>query len=194
MKIIHLHGFASVGTGFKYDELVGTFGKDAVFSPDLPIHPDGVESLIDDIMQNNVAPNEPVVFVGTSLGGFWANYMAHKYQQECILVNPAYLPSKILVYVRGLTMFNMVTGMPFVVPVDIVQLFEKREKSLYANLKNDNVHLFLAKDDNILDHAEILKAIPHAKSINVFDDGGHGFNSHWPKVVNAAKDVLKTKG
>ena len=74
--IVYLHGFASSGVSDKVTALKERFGDDKVIAPDLPFDPDEVVSLVYDVVRNfmkNRKPDEKLVFVGTSLGAFYAN-------------------------------------------------------------------------------------------------------------------------
>lgn len=191
MKIIHLHGFASVGTGAKYDALVKEFGRDNIVSPDLPVNPDDVEAMIDEEVKCiKLDGGDTLVFAGTSLGGFWANYFAQKYKTHCVIVNPSMSPSQNMLFVRGMTMCNFATGMPFTIPFDIVQSFQKRENFLEDNTDGKRIHLFVARDDNILDYKVTLRQTPQTGSTNIFDDGGHRFEMHWGAVIAKLKELV----
>jgi len=190
--IIHLHGFASVGTGVKYDALVAEFGEDNVISPNLPLNPDDVEPMLDSIVRECAKREKstPIVFVGTSLGGFWANYMSQKWDCPCVLVNPSMFPSHTMFFVSGMTMCNFATGLPFTVPIDIVPSFMKREKFLEDNTNGELINLFVARDDNILDYKVTLRQTPQTASTQIFEDGGHRFEKHWPSVLEKIKELV----
>jgi len=191
MKIILLHGFASVGTGAKYEALVKEFGRDNIFSPNLPVNPADVEALLDEeIKCMHLDGEEPALFVGTSLGGFWANYMAQKYKKPCVIVNPSMFPSHTMFFVSGMTMCNFATGLPFTVPIDIVPSFMKREKFLEDNTNGELINLFVARDDNILDYKVTLRQTPQTASTQIFEDGGHRFEKHWPSVLEKIKELV----
>lgn len=90
--IIYLHGFASIGTSPKSDALVAAFGRDCVFSPNLPTDPEQTIAIVSEIVARVV--NFPLIFVGTSLGGFWAHYFAQRFDAACIMVNPSMNPAE----------------------------------------------------------------------------------------------------
>lgn len=186
--IIYLHGFASSGKGFKPDALRKAFPECVVFSPDLPVDPDKVVSMIDALVRHAV--EFPVVFVGTSLGGFWANYFAHKWDAPCVIVNPSTAPSKTMFERVGKEIKNYATGEKVEVTMRDVNTFALREMEA-AELHNGAlVNVFVAKDDDVVDYKETLDALRFTKSMTVLEDGGHRFEAHWDKVLDKVKEIL----
>jgi uncharacterized protein len=47
---------------------------------------------LDAQIKQHIANNTDVVFVGSSLGGYWANAMAKNYKFPCFLINPSLYP------------------------------------------------------------------------------------------------------
>jgi predicted esterase YcpF (UPF0227 family) len=189
--LIYLHGFASSGKGFKPDALRKAFPECVVFSPDLPVDPDKVISMIDNLVRHAV--DFPVVFVGTSLGGFWANYFAHKWDAPCVIVNPSTSPSKTMFERVGKEMTNYVTGEKVEVTMRDVKLFSYCEIEA-AELHNGAlVNVFVAKDDDVIDYKETLDAMRFTKSMTVLEDGVHRFEAHCDKQIDKVKEVLAEK-
>ncbi len=188
MKIVYLHGFASVGTGPKSDAFIKEFGAANVLRPDLPLDPDDVETLIDSLMKT---VNEKVIFVGTSLGGFWAHYFAHKYGETCVLVNPSTSPSKTMWERVGHTIHNYQTGALIPVLEEYAAKFSEREQFIRtSNMSGVSVHVFAAKDDNIIPYTEVLENIPFSDSCTVTPKGGHRYDKLWYTVVAKVKELV----
>lgn len=94
MRVIYFHGFASTANSSKVQAL-----KDAGFNvsaPEINIDPEIAEKeLIDFIKLEGIKNNDidkKCVFVGTSLGGFWAARMGELFEASAILINPAMHP------------------------------------------------------------------------------------------------------
>jgi len=87
-KILYLHGFASCGEGNKSSELKNFFGADNVVAPDLPPSPLDAIRMIEEILK----ATRFNVLAGSSLGGFYATYLAEKYSMKAILLNPSTQP------------------------------------------------------------------------------------------------------
>ncbi len=180
--VIYVHGFGSVGEGPKTDALRAALPGIKVIAPNLPVDPNKVERILDDVLRNDAIL--PVVMVGTSLGGFWSDYMAKKWLLECVIVNPAVEPSKTMALRKGQLLVNYVTGESIRITDDDVAEFKRREDLLADNTSYnaEMVDLFVAADDNILDHTAALAKYSNAKSITVTEDGGHRYESHWSDV------------
>ncbi|MDD4963675.1 MAG: hypothetical protein PHI11_07135 [Gallionella sp.] len=187
--IIYLHGFASIGTSPKSDALVAAFGRDCVFSPDLPTNPNQTVTMVSEMVHQVV--NFPLIFVGTSLGGFWAHYFAQQLGAACIMVNPSMNPAKKIVERVGKTYENYKTGELFTVTADYIAGFARCQSEV-ANLhRATSINLFLAEDDDVIDYRETCALMTHYDSRTITPDGGHRYAEHWDKVVDKARELAR---
>ena len=86
--MLYLHGFGSCGEGNKSKALIKHFDKKMLLSPDLPYVPlDAIRYIRDIITKEDVG-----LVIGSSLGGFYATYLAEKFQLPAILLNPSVQP------------------------------------------------------------------------------------------------------
>lgn len=138
------------------------------------------------------ATSFPIVFIGTSLGGFWANYFAHKYDTKCVLVNPSISPSVNMAKRVGVDCTNYATGEPIVVTLDIVAQYVALQNEASEMCNGALINLFLAMDDDILDYRTTLVALPFTNTIVVTETGGHRYESKWPAVVTFVRTLLTT--
>jgi len=187
VKIIYLHGFASIGSGEKSAAMIAEFGVDNVIAPDLPFDADEVEHTLTAIIGG--LKSYPIILVGTSLGGFWANYMAQRWDIPCILINPSMSPSVSMKHRIG-TQCNYYTGDEIVVTEENVQKFIKREQYLAKNTNGALIHLFVAKDDAVLNPADMIAAVPYFASRTIKETGGHRFEGNWPEVIQKIKEIV----
>lgn len=186
--IIYLHGFASVGKSAKSDALIAEFGSDNVYAPNLPIDPDDTFKIVSDIVHN--ATSFPVMFVGTSLGGFWANYFAQKFDAHCVIVNPSVNPDVTMEARVGTVNTNYLTGEDIVITPEIVQKFKKYKDEANTLYNGSLVNIFLAKDDDVIDYNNTLKTLTYYNSLTITDDGGHRYNNKWNTVVSKLRNLL----
>jgi predicted esterase YcpF (UPF0227 family) len=98
-KIIYLHGFNSGKKSATADKLLGIF-NDAIIAEYNTLDPIQAEAQISQIIEAQDRDHE-LILVGTSLGGFWAQYFAAKYQLKALLVNPAINPAETLKQMIG---------------------------------------------------------------------------------------------
>ena len=87
-KILYLHGFGSCGEGNKSKALRAYFGEEEVLSPDLAYAPQDVIRSIDKL----ITEEQVTLLVGSSLGGFYATYLAEKFLLPAVLINPSVTP------------------------------------------------------------------------------------------------------
>ena len=91
MNIIYLHGFNSDGNGSTAVKLKSHY-RDNIITPSYDYqNADNGYNQLNSIVQKGMN-GDNLVLVGTSLGGFWANYFSEKYDIKCILINPALHP------------------------------------------------------------------------------------------------------
>jgi predicted esterase YcpF (UPF0227 family) len=189
--IIYLHGFASVGPGAKSNALAAVYGSDYIYAPDLPVNPDNVKIIVDNIVRN--VANFPLVFVGTSLGGFWANYFAQLYDAPCVIVNPATTPSVNMLGRVGNPVINFKTGELITVTLDDVAKYVECEAEAAEDFNGALVNLFVARDDDVIDCNITLNRMPYTKTCVVTDTGGHRYDTLWNTVVDRVRELAPPK-
>ncbi|MDM5272662.1 hypothetical protein PGH07_10810 [Sulfurovum sp. zt1-1] len=87
-KILYLHGFASCGEGNKSRVLGAYFGNENLLAPNLPFAPqEAIETL-----STQILGEKPSLLVGSSLGGYYATYLAEKFDIPAVLINPSCKP------------------------------------------------------------------------------------------------------
>lgn len=95
--LIYIHGYNSSGLSAKARHYQRAFGREQVFSPTLPTDSrlalDTLEQLIEQFIRlNGDSASESLGLIGSSLGGFWAVYLAELFQLPAVLINPAIPP------------------------------------------------------------------------------------------------------
>lgn len=91
--LIYVHGFNSGGGSSKAGKLrayLAGMGKpDTFFCPDLPHRPAQAIGLLSGIIQQQARRGDIVKLAGSSLGGFYATWLAEQFGLSAILINPA---------------------------------------------------------------------------------------------------------
>jgi predicted esterase YcpF (UPF0227 family) len=186
VKVVYFHGFGSSGNGAKAQELRTRFGDENVWSPDLPLNASEVISMVSDYVRS--VNDYPIIFTGTSLGGFYANYFAQKFDCKCVLVNPAINPGQSLSRAIG-EHTNYDSGLTF----ELTQQHLDKWTAMADSLDDVNgalINLFVALDDEVIDAEKMLAAFPHYHYRKTFETGGHRFSAHWPEVVDFVETLL----
>lgn len=93
--ILYLHGFNSSSLSWKAQALLGFMQKHelehAVTVADIPAKPSEASHYLLTLAQKLVQDYE-VSFVGSSLGGFYATWLAEQFNCKAVLINPAVKP------------------------------------------------------------------------------------------------------
>lgn len=172
MKVIYFHGFASSPNGSKVDLL--RHAGFTVSAPDIDIDPDIAEPYLIEFIRKvagTVADGEQLVFVGTSLGGFWVARMSELFNGAAVLVNPAMHPEVSLKKFIG-PYTNYSTGEQKILTAEIVEK--------YANYpsagSNQNRAYFIAKHDTKIDP-------PDSGKLFVYDSDDHRGMSFFGDVI-----------
>ena len=158
-KIVYFHGYGSSPNSDKVTALRNA-GFD-VFAPTIPELPSEVSSSVCDQLENSDYLSD-AIFVGTSLGGYYANSFANLYLMPRILINPSCNPQETLKAYNN----------PKLTKDELSWLFPIEISS--ANFLPTTV--ILAKDDDILDYKIAMKKFEKFAKIVVKNNGGHRFN------------------
>ena len=188
--IVYLHGFGSTGNSKKVDALIEKFGADNVFAPDLPVDPSEVAKLVGDKVLDWYHSNkeDKLVFVGTSLGAFYASFFAHTFDAPAVIVNPSVRPNESLKDHVGRNV-NYHTKEEFWLTLAHLDKLKFMREYLTNNYKGVLIHLFVAKDDEVIPSYEMLNWYQYTASTHVEETGGHRFTEHWNKVVDKVKEL-----
>lgn len=92
--LLYIHGFLSSPLSFKARQtqswLAVHHPEIEFYCPQLPPYPAQTQTILEATVKK-LFP-QPVYLMGSSLGGFWATWLAEKYDLRAILINPAVRP------------------------------------------------------------------------------------------------------
>lgn len=171
--IIYIHGFASSGFGSKPQKFKEYF-EDEIITISLPTIPNLAIDTLEQIIEAFLNKEEDVHLVGSSLGGFYALFLANKYDLKAVLINPAVNPWGTLDRYEG---------------VDLVTNFYDNSRFEFTNghiksLKNyevdyiknpQNFITLLQEDDEVLDFSEAAIKLEDTELI-IEEGGTHSFD------------------
>ena len=175
--IIYLHGFNSSAQSHKAQVLgrhLEERGLGAKYAcPDLPPHPAEAVRVIE------AMPD--ACFVGSSLGGFYATYMAEKHGARAVLINPAIDPHVGLRAYLG-PQKNLHTGEPY----ELTEAYLKAWQDLYVPRITPQRYLLLVETgDEVLDYRRAVERYAGAEQV-VIPGGDHSLQSfpeHLARIV-----------
>ncbi|HRR76419.1 MAG TPA: YqiA/YcfP family alpha/beta fold hydrolase [Ruminococcus sp.] len=93
MKILNLHGFLGEADNKNYKALCEMFPAEDIISPDI----DYINTAPDELLRrfSDMIVTDDIIFVGQSLGGWFADKLSRKFGCPCILTNPCNYPHKL---------------------------------------------------------------------------------------------------
>jgi len=115
--IVYLHGFRSSPASIKATRLADCVAalparlRPALHVPELSHRPAAAVGGVAHWVEHNADPST-VTFVGSSLGGYYATYLAERFGARAVMINPAVRPYRDLQAWRGVQT-NLYTGAAF---------------------------------------------------------------------------------
>lgn len=163
MKILYIHGFNSDPNSNKVTHIQKAFPEAEVLTAQ---HYSTVKSVIQTIdpLAKNLDSSDMVI--GTSLGGFWANYFSCKYATQALLINPATNPAETtLKYVD-----TLINGVAWTAKDSLEYNTVAVRDSIYQKI------VLLAEDDEVIPYLAAKQKFDPIADVRVFSTGGHRFN------------------
>jgi predicted esterase YcpF (UPF0227 family) len=160
--ILYLHGFRSSPNSFKARVLaarLAELGKGAQWCcPALPVSPlEAVAWVEAQVRAAQVSGAKGVTVIGSSLGGYFATYLAEKHGWRAVLLNPATLPQRDLSAYLGEQPLWHGGGSIVVEPRHLDEL---RALSVATITRPERYYLLAATGDEVLDYREMLAHYP----------------------------------
>jgi predicted esterase YcpF (UPF0227 family) len=170
--LIYIHGFNSSALSFKaglFANRMAELGRSSEFvCPELPDRPHRAVALLEDCMKGR-APAE-VALIGSSLGGFYATWLAERYGARAVLVNPAVRPYELLTQALG-RQKNLYTHREY--EFTETHLAELRALEV-ADVSPSRYLLITRTGDEVLDYRQAVEKYRGCEQL-VIEGGDHGF-------------------
>jgi predicted esterase YcpF (UPF0227 family) len=172
--ILYLHGFRSSPRSFKarvVAQRMAALGKaDELLCPSLPASPSEAMALATMLVQR--FPAEELAIVGSSLGGYYATWMAEKIGCRAVLLNPAVTPLKDLEKHVGVgTEYH--SERPFEFKRSYID--ELGLLAVERITRPERYFLIAATGDEVLDYRDMLAHYPGARQ-HLIDGGDHAIS------------------
>jgi predicted esterase YcpF (UPF0227 family) len=186
--IVYLHGFRSSPASEKarcLAERVAARGLiDQLWCEQLPVGPrQAIECIEAALAQSPTVPT----LVGSSLGGYYATYLAEKHNLRAVLINPAVVAHLSLAeYVGPQT--NLYTGETFDFTREHITELSQLEVPKLA--KPERFWLLVESGDELLDYRQAVRRYAGARQ-TIIEGGDHSFQ-HFPHLVDAIIDFAVT--
>lgn len=183
--LLYLHGFRSSPLSFKAQMMAAAVRErhPAVtwWCPQLPPSPQAAAALLADGIRG--WPRERMAVVGSSLGGYYATWVAETTGCRAVLLNPAVHAARDLAkYVGDQTAWHDPAEHFYFAP-EYVDELRALERGPVAH--PENYFAIIAKGDEVLDWREMTGRYPGAR-IKLLEGGDHAisdFADHLPDVL-----------
>jgi predicted esterase YcpF (UPF0227 family) len=180
--IIYIHGFGSSGLSNKASNLREYFKSQNIpyIAPSLVTNPNCAIKTLEELIENF----DNVSLIGSSLGGYYAMYLAQKYNLKAVLINPAIHP-----YIS--LQKSIDNGINY---YDLSKYeWNQSHVNILKSLKTDNLNqkdilLFLQKGDDVLDYKESIDFLPDSNMI-IEEGGSHNFDD-FDRYFKKVKEFL----
>lgn len=182
MLFIYIHGFNSSPKSFKAQcfsqYLSANHPLDEFHAPQLSDLPEQAILSLSYIIEQHLLPSKTIsgskiVLIGSSLGGFYATWLAQKYDLKAVLVNPAVNPQELLIdYLGKNTNYHTQDEYEFT-PDHILQL----DRITVQHIINpQKILVMLQTDDEVLDYH--LAEVKYLNAHLMIEKGGdHSFQN-----------------
>ena len=181
--ILYLHGFTSGPQSRKVQLLAARMVQrgcaDRLVAPQLPASPAAAIALADDIITKVGAARTAVTVVGSSLGGFYATWLAEKHGLKAVLINPVVVAAIELERYLGPQAW-LYTGEPFELTRQHIDELHALEVSRLAD--PSRYWLLVEEGDETLDYRHAVARYAGAKQ-TVLPGGDHSF-TRWEDYLD----------
>jgi predicted esterase YcpF (UPF0227 family) len=183
--VLYLHGFRSSPMSIKAQQMAEVmatqFPHITWWCPQLPPSPKAAATLI----QEGTAhwPSQRMAVIGSSLGGFYATWLAVRRECKAVLLNPAIDPARDLArYIGQQSSWHNPAEHFFFAPEFVDEL---RALEVGMLPYPDRFWALIAKGDEVLDWREMTARYPHSPQV-VIAGGDHAlsnFETYLPQVL-----------
>lgn len=171
--LLYIHGFNSSARSGKARELESWLARrglaEACVCPDLPHRPAAAIALLESLIAVGKGATK---LIGSSLGGFYATWLAEKHDLKAVLVNPCVDCHAKLADQVGKLQKNWHSGEEYLFTA--AHRDELAALATAAPLRPERYLLLLETGDQVLDYREAVARYAGARQI-VLAGGDHGF-------------------
>lgn len=188
-KILYLHGFNSSPESYKA-KLVRSYLEERSCSelllcPQIPVVPEEARVYLEQLVEETLKDYQ-LNYIGSSLGGYYATYLAEKYSANAVLINPSVRPFETLKAYLGENKFYFEDGCWEFERKHIEQL-----KNMHVETLNDAQRylVLLQTGDETLDYREAEARFNNSHCV-IEQGGDHAFKG----LERHLADIMRFSG
>jgi predicted esterase YcpF (UPF0227 family) len=184
--IVYLHGFNSTPQSrkatFLRDFMAARGLADRYACPALPDRPSAAIALVEALLGEH--RGKSLTLLGSSLGGFYATYLAERHDLRAVLVNPACRPERDLAKYLG-PQQNLYSGERYELTAEHLR---DLEALVVPRIRPERYLLLVETGDEVLDYREAVERYRGAEQV-VVEGGDHtlaSFPDHLERIFRFA--------
>jgi predicted esterase YcpF (UPF0227 family) len=181
--IFYIHGFGSSSNTDKVPKIKQHFKSLNINVIALDYDSGKIDTAYDTLQNqvdkhlSNITVDEPIMFIGTSLGGYFSlclrnTYLDKGYVTKAVLLNPVYQPELTLLKYIDTKNKNYDTGNFYTITKEQIQTLILKTKNIF---KVTDCLVFLQTGDNVIDSNKSLRFF--GKRCIVQSGGSHRFDN-----------------
>jgi uncharacterized protein len=169
--LLYLHGFNSSAQSGKAQKLLAWAAARGLPAtcPDLPDRASAAMALCEQII---AASPTPVTLIGSSLGGFYAVWLAEKHGVKAVLINPCVACDEKIAKEVGVWQKNWNGGADYLFTA--AHLADLQALRVVAISRPERYLLLVETGDEVLDYREACAYFTGTEQV-ILDGGDHGF-------------------
>jgi len=173
-KLLYLHGFNSSPQSHKAQLVTQYMSErnclDLLLCPHIPFVPEEARQALERLVEQTLQ-HHSLNYIGSSLGGYYATYLAEKYSGSAVLINPSVKPYETLRTYLGSNKFYFDDGEWDFDESHIHQLETMKVEHI---TDPDRYLVLLQTGDETLDYREAEEKYEHCQCI-IEQGGDHAF-------------------
>lgn len=188
--LLYIHGFLSSPSSLKAVQLrdwLKTYRRDITYHcPALTAYPAQTRLTLENLVESLLP--EPVYLMGSSLGGYWATWLAEKYALRAVLINPLAKPDLLSSEYLNVELKNYYSEQTYTLTendANDLLAVDLAEISLI-----DNYWLMVQTADEELDYRLAVEKYSGCRQL-VEEGGDHGFQGFENHIAEAVEFLLK---
>tara|TARA_R110000850_G_scaffold52082_6_gene126205 strand:- start:222 stop:806 length:585 start_codon:yes stop_codon:yes gene_type:complete len=183
ISVLYIHGFNSSPQSMKA-VLTRTFFTTRYpevnfYCPQVACSPNMAIAQLEGIIKQ--APNSTWLIIGSSLGGYFATFLAEKYQLQAALINPAVKPFDLMQDYLG-EQVNPYTQERYSIAAKHIVELKMLEQN---NISKNNYLVMVQTGDEVLDYQQAVEKYRHCQLV-IEQGGDHSFINYETILPNIA--------
>jgi predicted esterase YcpF (UPF0227 family) len=174
--LVYLHGLNSSSRSFKASYLRERLAPHRVIAPNYPAHrPDEAIASLSAVFQTLLAGDEPrpTALIGSSMGGFYGQYLARRFQvSHLFMINPALTPWDLFQEHLGTTM-STADGERYEITQALIE--STRAYGIVEPCDGIATTVFLERGDAVIDAGIAERLYARCGRVLIWDGGDHAF-------------------